>query len=72
MITIVVHNGETLESYYSDRFPKLNVGETFTFKEAYKETIVERGSYTVKSIEHVSIKRKYSTDLTTIINLIKK
>ena len=68
MVTLIC-NGNKLYSYSSNWFPKVNVGETLIFEEAYPETTVSRGSYTVESIAHVFTKRGSSTNVETIIEL---
>lgn len=68
MVTLIC-NGNKLYSYSSEWFPKVNVGETLIFEEAYPEITVARGTYTVDSIRHVFTKRRSSTNLETIIEL---
>ena len=68
MVTLIC-NGNKLYSYSSDWFPKVNVGETLVFEEAYPEATVARGTYIVDNIRHVFTKRGSSTDIETIIEL---
>jgi hypothetical protein len=71
--TVLKCKGNELYSYNSDWFPKVNIGETLQFEEAYPETTVQRGLYIIESIRHVFTKNSKgmhgSTDITTIIEL---
>ena len=66
-------NNNQLYSFSSGWFPKVNIGETLQFEEAYPETTVQRGMYIVDNIKHVFTKISKgmhgSSDVTTIIEL---
>jgi len=68
MVTLIC-NGNKLYSYSREWFPKVNVGETLVFEEAYPETTVLRGSYIVDNIRHVFTKKGSSIKRETIIEL---
>ncbi len=68
MVTLIC-NGNKLDSYSREWFPKVNMGETLVFEEAYPETTVLRGVYIVDNIRHVFTKRESSTNVETIIEL---
>lgn len=72
--TILRCNDNEIDSYSSEWFPTVNVGEILQFEEAYPEATVQRGLYIVESIKHVFTKQSKgmmygSTDVKTIIKL---
>lgn len=65
----LICNGDEIYSYSKEFFPKVNIGETLLFEQAYPEATVLRGQYIVKSIRHTITKRGASDQTNTIIEL---
>ena len=65
----LICNGNQIYSYSKEFFPKVNIGETLLFEQAYPEATVLRGEYVIKSIRHTFTKRGGYNETNTIIEL---